>query len=411
MHGPAGGRTNKPVVDTGTLIRQQSKAPQSTGAATTLSATGAAEAPPTSNWRVYLGFKGGKPVIYEYTRSNHLCSVAELTFKTVKPRNWYEVGDLVLCAEDDEKALQQRFKELQDKNEAGESGLLTLVSGLLGEPPTKYKYGYKVVYIQPWTADGGGDVGLRPVLFLDEKTFIELEASGSKRTRLQLHENWVDSDYARGMQIWETVALVYYQAALALAGGVASGLLKGTARGVLLLTFKEAMGRAGTRALLRKTLAFMAKESMKLMRAGVSAYVTTFIKTYHSESAKAKLAARASHGQVNREVIDVCVAKATGAFAAAIVKEAMNPYLNRAINAAGLGWVQKEITDRIVNAFIKGVPLTFINALSEAAAKAANDPGQFEKHFEDELLKQTTDLFKKLVEVDFKKIGGALAAG
>jgi hypothetical protein len=65
--------------------------------------------------------------------------------------------------------------------------------------------------------------------------------------------------------------------------------------------------------------------------------------------------------------------------------------------------------ERIAKMFITGLPTSLTKALAEAAAKASKNPGQFQKQFEDELLKQTIDLFKKLVEVDFKKIGEGLA--
>jgi hypothetical protein len=52
--------------------------------------------------------------------------------------------------------------------------LASLVIGLLLGPPDEYKLAHKITKITPMDS-GKGKIELSPVLFLDDKTFIQLE--------------------------------------------------------------------------------------------------------------------------------------------------------------------------------------------------------------------------------------------
>jgi hypothetical protein len=167
----------------------------------------------------------------------------ELTYKPKTNRSWYEIGDLVLYEELEEWRLIERYPELA----------------------------HKITKITP-TGSGKGKIELSPVLFLDDKTFIQLEKI-AVRNQLDLSFWWASIDIANSLLAFmRPAAKIFYEASWALAsGGIGSA-----ARG-----------------------------------GGRHAFISEFAKNYRSESKKQGLASRANAGKnVDRKSFEVALKKA-----------------------------------------------------------------------------------------------------
>ena len=98
--------------------------------------------------RVYFGWAKGRPALFEYTPQTHWFwgqldkpykRQRKLSFKTKKPREWYEVGDLILYEETEEWRLVERYPELAPPPNEKQSVLASLALGLLLGPPDELK--------------------------------------------------------------------------------------------------------------------------------------------------------------------------------------------------------------------------------------------------------------------------------
>ena len=331
-----------------------------------------------------------------------------LTFKTKKPRSWYEVGDLILYTSMDERRLVRFFPELKPPQGEEESVLKALALGLLLGPPDEYQVAYKIARISP-SEDGKGTIELVPTIVLDDKTFVELE-SRRTRSQLELSEWWtIHSVTAPLLAIMRPLAIIYYEAALAVATGFVGSVARAGARRAALFTLRQAMRVSATRILARKIVVGLAKDSGKATVAAATSFSKTFASTYRIEAQKQRIADRSKGAEVNRRAFDVALTKAAGAAVASFVSTLLDLPLSRMLKSSGYGEVEKELSKRIIKAFGTKVPATFVKAIADAWAAELQRPGAFDEAFGKAMQSELKARFKSLVEIDFKSICKSVA--
>ena len=375
-------------------------------------------APQTTNYfHVWFGWVDGRPVLFEYEPQTHWFWGAqihepymrkqELSFKPAKNRSWYEVGDLVLHWEMDERRLIRDYPELAPPPGEEDSVLTTLAMGFLLGPPDDYKVSYKITKITP-SSDGDGKIELTPVLVLDDKTFIELDRQ-EVRTQLQLNGWWTISlSMGALLAVMKPVVKFYYEAAWALASGGASTAARSGGRQAILFTLRQARRRIATRILARKIVTGLAKDSTKATLAATQSFAKTFAKTYEDESKKQGFANQ-SGKELDRHAFDVALTKAAGAFVATFITQLLNMQLEGGLKGSGYSEIEKELTKRIVQAFGTNIPSYFTKAIADAWAAEQQVPGTFADNLGKALIKELKGGFTSIVSIDFKNVGQSLA--
>lgn len=372
----------------------------------------------TQHLRVWFDWNRGVPALFEFEPEYHWFwgqqadkpyqRRRELTYKPKTNRSWYEIGDLVLYEELEEWRLIERYPELAPPPGEEASVLANLVIGLLLGPPDEYKLAHKITKITP-TGSGKGKIELSPVLFLDDKTFIELEKI-AVRNQLDLSFWWASIDIANSLLAFmRPAAKIFYEASWALASGGIGSAARGGGRRALLLTLRQARRHIATRIVARKFVVYLSKNSAKATMAGTRAFMNEFAKTYRSESKKQGLASRASAGSnVDRKSFEVALKKAAGAFASSFITTLLDIGLDKVMKDSGYSAIQNAVSKRIIQAFT-GAPEMFIKAISAAWAAEAQNPGSFDDQLAKNMFSELKARFTSLAKVDFKNIGESLS--
>jgi hypothetical protein len=373
----------------------------------------------TRHLRVAFGWAHGVPAVFEYAPERHwfwgenlekpFTRKRQLTYKPAKPRQWYTVGDLVLYESLDEYRLIKRYKELAPPPGEQEPALSTLVLGLLMGPPEDYNIAHKITRIEP-RGNGQGHVELTPIVFLDDRTFIELEDK-IRRSQLELNEMWLWYRIAANFfAVMTPMATAYYEVLWSLGTGGAGLALRGGGRRVALLTLRQAMRHTVTRRLARKVVVKLGKDTTKATLAASTAFAKAFAKSYYVETKKQNFAGRSpGGGQVDRQAFDASLKRAAGEAASAFLGTLLGLPMDRRIGTSGYGELQAEIAKRIVSAFGTQIPGGFAKAIAHAWAAEDQKPGSFSNELVKGLLAELRSSFASLVKVDFKRVAESLA--
>jgi len=365
---------------------------------------------------LYFSYRNNKPVIYEYANetswfgsqggSKKLVKQGALRYQSPKKKGWYEEGDLIFWDQFPMKTLEQIFPELATKGDEEESPITQLVIGFLLGAPKEYRVASRIKKISI-EAEHKGRVILCPVLFLDEKTIIELNPRDKNFTSFSVR--WAYDKHTASNAFLRSSLNVIGEAALLVAGGGVSGVARTGARGVVKYALKEAIKHSGKKVIIRKVWLSIRSNLGQTIVKATRDYLLAFAKELRAGNEIQELGEKAKSGNLKNEVLQVANLVAWKAFVNTLITESLTPGLNKIVRNSGLSAIQQEVSKRLSTPFTIGIPTMFVTAIADAATKSRNNPNDFNKHFTDALQKDLITKLKAIVSIDLKKIGGSFS--
>src|SRR5208283_376694 len=143
---------------------------------------------------LYITTQGGQPVIFE-NRDGRRLTNKQMLYPPPGHRDYYQVGDVILIDEFEERRAEYMFPELAPESEDQPSLLYTLGKAFLGVKAEKLKIGHKIGHIDP-TGDGTGSGQIRThiVLFLGRNDIVEMDVE-REFSRGELADDFIRNIY------------------------------------------------------------------------------------------------------------------------------------------------------------------------------------------------------------------------